>query len=381
MSGTDTRSGGVRGDGSSRADASSRAGGSSLVLVLAGAFCVIPWSRVWPPLDRFQIEIGLGLGIALALAGLVHAGPAAKKVSRYLIQACVVLLGFRMDLHQVVRAGAEGLVFAAATIVGTFALGALLGRVLRTPGRISTLLSSGTAICGGSAIAAVSSVIGATSAELSVSTAIVFILNGAALYLFPFLGELMHFTPHQFGTWAGVAIHDVSSVVGAAQSFGHDRAEAAAAVDVATVVKLSRVLWIVPICVVAAEWVSRQRAKASHGQSATSSDGGLGETGAPREAQGAASLAARLRAMVPWFIAFFVLAAAAKTACPEPLARAGPVLFTAAKSGMALALFLIGAGLSRKALASVGWRPLVQGVLMWVAIGTAAAVVVAKTGA
>lgn len=336
----------------------------SVLLLVGGAFCIVPWSRVWPPLDRFQIEIGLGLGIVLALAGLVHAGPGAKKLSKYLIQVCVVLLGFRMDLNQVVRAGAEGLVFAAATIVGTFVLGALLGRVLRTPGRISTLLSSGTAICGGSAIAAVSSVIGATSAELSVSTAIVFILNGAALYLFPWLGEMMHFTPQQFGTWAGVAIHDVSSVVGAAQSYGHGEA-AARAVETATVVKLSRVLWLIPICMVASWWVRKHSATAPQGYIATS--------------EGKPALASRLRGLVPWFIGFFVLAAAAKTAWPRELDNAGPVLFMAAKSGMALALFLIGAGLSRKALASVGWRPLVQGVLMWIAISVAAGIVVART--
>lgn len=331
----------------------------TLLLLAGGAFCLIPWSLVYPPLARFHIEIGLGLGIFLALTGAAHAGPGAKKLSKYLIQVCVVLLGFRMDLHRVLAAGASGMLFAVGTIAGTFLLGALLGRWLGTDRKIGTLLSSGTAICGGSAIAAVSSVIGASSAQISVATATIFILNGAALYLFPFLGEQMGLTAHQFGTWAGVAIHDISSVVGAAQSYGSTPEATSTAVDTATVVKLSRVLWIIPICIAAAAWMGRARDARP-----------AGEPPAPPK---------RARLPIPWFIALFILAAAARTVAPESIATADSELMLSAKSGMALALFLIGAGLSRKALASVGWRPLVQGIVMWVAISIAALVVVRAT--
>lgn len=339
------------------------AGGGPLstALLLAGAaFCLTPWAVVHPPLAHFHIEIGLGMGIVLALAGLVHGGALAKKLSKFLIQASVVLLGFRMNLHTVFSTGASGMLFAAGTIAGTFLLGAVLGRWLRTDGKIGALLSSGTAICGGSAIAAVSSVIGASSAQISVATATIFILNGAALYLFPFLGEQMGLSAAQFGTWAGVAIHDVSSVVGAAQSYGHTAEATSTAVDTATVVKLSRVLWIIPICVVAAWWMGRAA-------------GGSGKEG------GTAAAKPALRLPIPWFIALFILAAGARTVLPGPLSGATPALTMVAKSGMALALFLIGAGLSRKALATVGWRPLVQGIVMWVAISVAALVVVRGT--
>jgi len=323
-------------------------------LLLAGAaFCLTPWSKVYKPLDHFHIEIGLGLGILLALLNLAHAGPTAKTVSKYCIQASVVLLGFRMDLHKVIAAGSSGMLFAVGTIGGTFLLGAVLGRWLKTDGKIGTLLSSGTAICGGSAIAAVSAVIGASSAQISVATATIFMLNGAALYLFPFLGEQMGLTATQFGTWAGVAIHDVSSVVGAAQSYGHTTQATSAAVDTATVVKLSRVLWIIPICMAAAWWMAR--------------------------AAKAAPAAKLKRLPIPWFIGLFILAAGARTAFPTDLGAASPTLLMVAKSGMALALFLIGAGLSRKALASVGWRPLFQGIVMWVAISITALIVVRNT--
>ncbi len=318
--------------------------------------CVVPWSEIAPRAARFQVEAGLLAGVVLALAGLVQPGAIEKKVSRYAIQACVVLLGLRMNLHEVARAGTSGVLFAIGTIAGTFALGWALGRVLKVEGKVSTLLSSGTAICGGSAIAAVSSVIGASSTAISVATGTVFILNGVALFVFPELGRAMGLSPTQFGTWAGVAIHDVSSVVGAAQSFA-DQARAAgvdasAAVDTATVVKLSRVLWIIPICLVAAAWV-RSRAGGASSQ--------------------------RKPLPVPWFIGLFVLAAGARTLFPGPLGDASPALLSIAKSGMTLALFLIGAGLSRKALREVGWRALVQGVVMWVAISVAALVVVRAT--
>lgn len=318
------------------------------VVVGAGVvFCLSPWAS--PPL-------ALGLGIVLALSGLATAGPWAKRASKVLIQVGVVLLGFKMNLAEVLRAGATGIVFAAGTIVATFAAGAALGRLLRVDPKVTTLLSSGTAICGGSAIAAVGSVIRASGAQMGVALATVFVLNGAALYLFPPMGRWLAMSQEQFGTWAAVAIHDVSSVVGAGMEYGTE------ATEVATAVKLSRVLWIVPIAFIAAR--------------------------AHREPEGEGAAAARVP--VPWFVGLFLLAAGVRTAVPELTERAPgigrfigedllPALAAGAKVAMTVALFLIGAGLSRAALKSAGWRAMALGIALWVLISTVALAVVLAT--
>lgn len=309
----------------------------------------LPWSRLNTTIGAHHIELGLLLGITLALAGVIRTTPLARTVSRYGIQACVVMLGLRTDLNEVARGGILGVALAAGTIAITFALGATLGRALRVERKASTLVSSGTAICGGSAIAAVSSVIAAPPAAISVATGTVFLLNATALLVFPWLGIELGLSPRQFGTWAGVAIHDVSSVVGAAQSFAarfsaiHGVGSGAEAIDVATVVKLSRVLWLVPVCLIAAAWYRRT-------QSADPSDSSTAKT------------------PWPWFVGLFVVASAVRTFAPgivEPIAK--PVL-EIARSGMAGALFLIGAGLSLATLRAVGWRALVQGIVLWLAM-------------
>jgi uncharacterized integral membrane protein (TIGR00698 family) len=332
---------------------------SRIILLVCAIVFLLPWGQFAPALARFQVEAGLLTGIVLALLGLVHPGALEKTVSRLLIQACVVLLGFRMDLHEVVRAGTSGLAFAIGTIAGTFALGWVLSRALKVEGKVSTLISSGTAICGGSAIAAVSSVIGANSTAISVATGTVFILNGIALFLFPELGRAMGLTPTQFGTWAGVAIHDISSVVGAAQTFASQShaPDAGRAIDTATIVKLSRVLWIIPICLVAAAWM---RSHAKRDSDASSS-------------------AKKKPLPIPWFIGLFILAAAARTQFPRPFESASPTLLMITKCGMALALFLIGAALSRKALREVGWRAMAQGVTLWIVISVVSFFVVRST--
>jgi uncharacterized integral membrane protein (TIGR00698 family) len=222
-------------------------------------------------------------------------------------------------------------------VLTTFALGIGLGRMLRTGRELTALISSGTAICGGSAIAAVGATIRARGASISMALGAVFILNAVSLYVFPQIGEGLEMTPRQFGAWAGIAIHDVSSVVGAASAFRRGTEEGALALEMATVIKLSRVLWIVPVCLVAA-WIFRAR----------------------REGGGAVSL-------VPWYIPLFLVAAAARTLIPQLEGAADEVLLIS-KRGMTLALFLIGAGLTRSALAAVGWRPLVQGIILWLVI-------------
>lgn len=309
------------------------------VLAVGAAFCLTPWASP---------QIALALGIGVALTGLAAATPLSSRVARLLIQACVVLLGFAMDLGEVLRAGAQGLIFAAATIVGTFALGAAAGRLLRVEAKVTTLVSAGTAICGGSAIAAVGSSIGAAAAQMSIAIGVVFLLNGAALYIFPLIGRALEMSAPQFGTWAAVAIHDVSSVVGAASQFGPE------SLQIATAVKLSRTLWIIPIAIAAAWWFGRR---------------GGGEGGVGGRAK---------RLAVPWFIGLFVCASALRTVVPA-VAEAAPTIHAGAKAGMTLALFLIGAGVSRAALASVGWRALVLGVLLWAFISAASLAVVRWT--
>jgi uncharacterized integral membrane protein (TIGR00698 family) len=312
--------------------------GAALARILLGAgaaFCLTPWGS--PPL-------ALALGAVLALTfENPYPGP-ARLAAKYLLQVSVVLLGFSMDLRKVLEAGASGMVFAAATITATLVLGWATARWLAVERTTSILIASGTAICGGSAIAAVGSVIGAADAEMSVAIGTVFLLNAAALYLFPVLGHLLHLGQSQFGTWAGVAIHDISSVVGASSVYGLE------ALQRATAVKLSRALWIVPLSLGAAVVFRRGRP----------ADG-------------------RARVAVPWFIGLFLLASVVRS-FSAGVAAASPTIALVARAGMTLTLFLIGAGLSRRALAAVGWRPLAQGIILWVAIGGLALLVVMRSG-
>lgn len=321
------------------------------VFLFAAAFCVTPWCS--PP-------IALTLGIVLALFGLTAFEVEAKKYSKLLIQLCVVVLGLRMDLGTVLHTAKDGLLFAAGTIVGTLALGFAAGRVLRLGREITLLVSSGTAICGGSAIAAVGSAINAAGPSMAVATGTVFLLNAVALWLFPVVGQALHLSQSQFGTWAGVAIHDLSSVVGAATEYsrGYDPAAhggVPSALDTANVVKLSRVLWILPITVFAA-WITRRAER--------------------RADQGPEALGIKpVAAPVPWFIGLFLATSALRSAVPALAGWEAQVkLFAGA--GFALALFLIGTGLSRKAIAAVGWRAMALGVFLWVCISAAALVVV-----
>ena len=305
------------------------------MFLCAAAFCLTPWAS--PPL-------ALTLGATLALT---HENPFAhlgKVVSSRLLQVCVVLLGFGMDLPMVLKAGANGAGFAALTIATTLALGWWLGRMLGILPKTSALISAGTAICGGSAIAAVGSVIGVAEGEITVAMGTVFILNAVALYLFPLIGHTLHLSQVQFGTWAGVAIHDISSVVGAASRYG------LTALQTATAVKLSRALWIIPVAFGAA-YTFRPRLNEAAGQ---------GDT-APAE---------KPKVKVPWFVGFFLLASVLRSYVPG-VAAAAPALSHTATIGLTLTLFLIGAGLSARTLRSIGWRPLLQGVVLWVFISVA----------
>ncbi len=292
------------------------------LFAVAAGFCLTPWAS--PPL-------ALALGVGLAL--LVHNPFAAlgRRVAKYLLQACVVFLGFNMKLPVVLKTGGDGLLLAAGTIGLTLGLGYAVGKWLKVGNAASALISAGTAICGGSAIAAVGSVIAAEEGAMAVALGTVFILNAVALYAFPLVGHALHLTQGEFGTWAGVAIHDISSVVGAATVYGRP------ALQVATAVKLSRALWIVPVSVAAAMAAKRRRG------------GGGGKV------------------QVPWFIGLFLLASVAGSSLPA-VAAAGPTLQHVATVGLTLTLFLIGGGMSLAMLREVGWRPLAQGVILWVFI-------------
>lgn len=281
----------------------------------------------------------LAAGIVLALLLENPFQRVGRRLSKWLLQASVVLLGFGMNLNVVLRTGATGLLFAATTITGAFALGFALTRWFKIERRIGALITAGTAICGGSAIAAVGSSIDAHEGEMSVALGTVFMLNAVALYLFPPLGHALGMTQVQFGEWAGMAIHDISSVVGAASIYGMP------ALHTAIAVKLSRALWIVPVAIIAST---------AHRRSAA----GAGGT--------------RVRTPVPWFIALFLLASVARTMLP-PVAVLAPTLDTVAERGLTVTLFLIGANLSKATLKTVGWRPLAIGLLLWIVISVASA--------
>ena len=282
------------------------------------------------------------LGMTLALT-LGNPYPSESKgISKVLLQVEVVLLGFSMDLQKVFEAGKSGMVFALASITGVFLLGAILQKVLKVREQTSLLVSTGTAICGGSAIAAMSSVLDSPQEDVSVAVGTVFLLNALALVLFPPLGHMLHMTPDQFGTWSGIAIHDVSSVVGAATSFG------GGAVQTATAVKLSRVLYLVPITLIAAFGKNRK------------SDGLPGSS-----------------VQIPWFIAFFILASFVSSTNPQ-IHNLVPYVKLLALSGFSLSLFLIGGGITTQTLKAVGIRPMLQGIILWVFISVTAMLVVTR---
>jgi uncharacterized integral membrane protein (TIGR00698 family) len=280
--------------------------------------------------------IALTIGI---LFGLSFPHPyinESRGIARTLLQSSVVALGFGMNLHEVLKAGRSGFIYTALGISFALLAGLGLGRVLQVRGNSSFLITTGTAICGGSAIAAVGPILQANEEEMAVSLGTIFILNSIALLIFPPIGSALHLSQSQFGLWAALAIHDTSSVVGAATKFGPQ------ALVIGTTVKLARALWIVPLALATAALV-RRRSKKAGGSSS-------------------------LRIQFPWFIAFFVLAAVLNTyfsAFEQP----GKWLYTLGRLGLTSTLFLIGSGISRATLKEVGWRPLLLGVLLWLGVG------------
>jgi uncharacterized integral membrane protein (TIGR00698 family) len=291
-----------------------------VVFILLLIFAATPWSS--PP-------VALVLGV---LFGLSFAHPFAapsRKYSRLLLQISVVGLGFGMNLQQVLQAGKSGFIYTLVGIAFALACGWGIGKLFGVGEKPSYLISVGTAICGGSAIAAVGPVVEANDEEMSVSIGTVFLLNAVGLVLFPPMGHWLKLTEPQFGLWAALAIHDTSSVVGAGAKFG------AVALAIATTVKLARALWIVPLTLATA--VLRHK-KADTKQ-----------------------------IQWPWFIVFFLIAAVLNSYLPEGKSAFG-MASQAARVGLTITLFLIGTGMSRASLKRVGFRPLAQGVVLWIVV-------------
>lgn len=271
--------------------------------------------------------IALFAGIVLALL-LGNPYPVfSKKVSKYLLQVAVVGLGFGMNLHESLAAGKEGILFTIVSVVGVMCIGCLLGKAMGILPKLSYLISAGTAICGGSAIAAVAPVVKADDNQTSMSLAVIFTLNAIALFIFPPIGHMLGLDQNQFGTWAAIAIHDTSSVVGAAQMYGDE------ALKVATTIKLTRALWIIPLSLVSMLFF-RQK------------DGG------------------KTKVTIPWFIFLFILAMVFNTYVEIPETVSKAISLFSHKS-LSLTLFLIGSGMSIEAIRKTGIKPVLLGITLW----------------
>src|SRR5580704_5604618 len=266
-------------------------------------------------------------GLVYGFAALHPFPVESKRLAKFLLQASVVALGFGMNLNQVLQAGRSGFLYTAVSITSVMLLGLGFGYLLHVGKKSAFLISAGTAICGGSAIAAVGPIAEASEEEMAVSLGTVFILNSVALLLFPVIGFALHMTQTQFGLWSALAIHDTSSVVGATAKFGPT------ALAVGTTVKLARALWIVPLCAVTA-----------------------------------VTLKSKARIQWPWFILLFCLAALLNTLLPG-LGSTFGVLNHLGRLGLTVTLFLIGTGLNRETLTQVGVRPLLQGLALWIVVG------------
>ncbi|MDD5149349.1 MAG: putative sulfate exporter family transporter [Flavobacterium sp.] len=292
-----------------------------IIFVALILFCTTPYSS--PP-------IALLLGLVVAnLSGHPFLNLNHKATS-ILLQISVIGLGFGMNVNSALSAGKEGFLFTIASIFSTLILGTLLGKWFNIEKKTSHLISCGTAICGGSAIAAIAPVIKSDEKQTSVALGVIFILNSVALFLFPAVGHWLGLSQKEFGLWCAIAIHDTSSVVGAANKFGTE------ALQIATTVKLARALWIIPVALITAVIFKNKSSKIK----------------------------------IPYFIGLFILAMLLNTYVSKT-AIVAPYLVSIAKIGLTLTLFLIGAGLNRSILKTVGIKPLFQGVLLWAFIAIA----------
>lgn len=279
-------------------------------------------SWVTPPVALF-----MGLVFALSCG---QAYPKFNKtISKKLLQYSVVGLGFGMNLQASLASSKEGMMLTIVSVVGTMIVGMFIGhKLLKVNRDTAYLISSGTAICGGSAIAAVGPVLKAKDSDMSVALATIFILNAIALFIFPVFGEWLGLTQQQFGTWAAIAIHDTSSVVGAGAAYGEE------ALEVATTIKLTRALWIIPLALVTSVIFKGDGRKIT----------------------------------IPWFIIWFIVAILLNTYVINDIPVIGKTISGLARKGLIITMFFIGASLSTDVIKSVGVKPLIQGVLLWIVI-------------
>jgi len=289
-----------------------------VIFIVVLLCCFTPW--IDPP-----IALLLGFVIAQTIGHPFYKWNG--KATNWLLKSSVIGLGFGMNLNHALEAGREGLVFTVCTIVLTLLVGWLVGKWLKIDKKISYLISSGTSICGGSAIAAVSPLIKADEKQMSVALGTIFILNSVALLIFPIIGHWLHLSQADFGLWCAIAIHDTSSVVGAASKYGNE------ALQIATTIKLERALWIIPLSILTMIF--------------SKADG--------------------KKIRIPFFIGFFIVAMIISTNFPQ-FKDTYEVLVMIAKKGLTVTLFLIGAGLSMDNIKSVGFKPLLQGLGLWIFI-------------
>lgn len=300
-------------------------------------------------IEIISAPIALFLGLVFAFIFGTPCPKFNKKLSKYLLQASVVGLGFGMNLQKSLQSGADGMLFTIVSVIGVMVIGILLGKYMKIDSKTSYLISSGTAICGGSAIAAVGGVMKANENEMAVSLGVIFILNAIALFIFPPLGHLFGLSQTQFGTWAAIAIHDTSSVVGAGAAYG------AEACELATLIKCTRALWIIPLAFFTM-WYYRKN------------KGGEGKA----------------KVSIPWFILLFVVAMFINSYTPQSwmpvMGDVYSVIVAIAKQCLVAVLFAIGASLSLKVVRQVGVKPLIQALTLWMVIGAGSLFVVMYFG-
>lgn len=304
--------------------------------------------------------IALFLGLIFAFVFGTPCPKFNKKLSKYLLQISVVGLGFGMNLVESLKSGADGMLFTVVSVVVVMIAGIMLGKTLKINEKSSYLISSGTAICGGSAIAAVGPVVKANEHEMAVSLGVIFILNAIALFVFPPLGHYFEMSQTQFGTWAAIAIHDTSSVVGAGDAYGPE------ACELATLIKCTRALWIIPLAFFTMWYFGRKE-------------------------RAAASGSGKSKVNIPWFIFYFILAMVINTYTPDILDAmdAGDsvdglqdfysIIVKCAKKALVVVLFAIGASLSLSVVRKVGAKPLLLAILLWIIIGVLSFFVVMGT--
>lgn len=299
-----------------------------ILFFLLVLFCISPF---------VSSPVALALGIAFTI---IIKNPYEQKVHKYihlLLQISIVGLGFGLQLDEALKAGREGITLTIMSITTVMVLGYFLGKFLKIERPLSYLISVGTAICGGSAIAAVTPIIKPTTKQMSLALAIVFTLNSVALFIYPAIGHLLNMTQEQFGLWCAIGIHDTSSVVGAANKYGD------IALKVATTVKLSRALWIIPMSLLTMVLFKTKGAKVK----------------------------------IPWFIGYFIIAILLHTYFPI-FDGFSHIATTAAKSGLNLTLFFIGSTISIHTLRTISWKPLFLAIVLWVIISVGSLLMILK---